>query len=160
MENESPHPHNPDGSGMLSAEDESFLAGAGRRMYRGMWVLGAAGVVVCWLWHGWRWAGGFAAGAALSGLNFHWLHSAVRSVSEAFTAPRSGDMERSRPHAPGAAGSAIRIVLRYALIAIAGYAIFVSSFFSLEAFFIGLFLFLGAVMVEAGYEVYCGFRST
>jgi ATP synthase I subunit len=145
-------------TGPIPKEDQDFLAGAGRRMYRGMWVLGVAGVTVCWLSEGWRWAAGFAIGAALSALNFHWLHTVVASLSELLSAQR-GEAPRARRGAPGAAGSALRIVLRYALIAAAGYAIFVSSLVSLEAFFIGLFLFVGAVLVEAAYEIYCGFRS-
>ena len=142
----------------LPPDQEAFLAGSGRRLYRDMWVLGAVGVVACWLWHGWKWAGGFAAGAALSALNFHWMHSAVASLSDLFSTP-GGKTPADRRPGPGPTGSAIRIMLRYALIAGAGYAIFVSSFVSLDAFLIGLFLFLGAVLVEAAYELYCGSRS-
>ena len=126
-------------------------------MYRDMWILGISGMAVCWLTHGWRWAGGFLAGSILSAFNFHSLHRVVASLADSFFAGRR--RFRQPFHAPGAAGSAFRIMLRYALIAAAGYAIFKSSFVSLSAFFIGLFLFLGAVLVEAAYELYCGLRS-
>src|SRR6266567_2218037 len=117
----------------LPPEQEAFLAGSGRRVYHAMWVLGVVGVVSFRLWHGWKWAGGFAAGAALSALNFHWMHSAVVSLSDLFST-RSETAATDRPSGPGPIGSAIRIMLRYALIAGAGYAIFVTSFVSLNAF--------------------------
>ena len=53
----------------------------------------------------------------------------------------------------------LRVMLRYALIGVIGYVIFKSSFVSLSAFFIGLFLFLGAILIEMAYEVYSGFRG-
>lgn len=128
-------------------------------MYRDMWVLAILGTGACWLWHGWRWAAGFAVGAAISALNFHWLHRAVASVTNMLQSEQAKAPQTRRPEAQGPVGSAFRIALRYALIGIAAYAIFKSSLVSLDAFFIGLFLFLGAVLVEAAYEIYCGFRS-
>ncbi len=140
-------------------KDEMFLSGAGRRMYRDMWVLGSAGVAVCWFWLGARWAAGFAAGAVLSALNFHWLCSAVSSIAEKLPGQGDGTADLRRARAPGPLGSAFRIMLRYALIGVVGYVIFMSSFVNLNAFFAGLFLFLGAVLIEAAYEIYCGLRS-
>lgn len=159
MRSEPEHENDRYESSPLPAEDEAFLAGSGRRMYRDMWVLAIVGVAACWLWRGWRWAGGFGAGAALSALNFHWLHRAVASVTNMFQTDPTKAPQSHKPAAPGPVGSAFRIALRYALIGVAAYAIFKSSFVSLDAFFIGLFLFLGAVLVEAVYEIYCGFRS-
>jgi hypothetical protein len=52
-----------------------------------------------------------------------------------------------------------RFVFRYALIGLVGYAIFKSSLVSLGAFFLGLFLFIAAILAEIGYQVYCAFRS-
>jgi hypothetical protein len=52
-----------------------------------------------------------------------------------------------------------RFVLRYALIGVAGYAIFRSSTLSLEAFFAGLFIAIGAILAEAAYQIYRGFRD-
>lgn len=127
-------------------------------MYRFLLVLGVSGAAVCWLWRGWRWAAGFAVGSALSALNFHWMYRAIDSITRPFL-PHSGREHDApvRPH--GAFGSAFRIMLRYALIAGVGYAIFVSSFISLEAFFAGLFLFVGAVLVEVFYELWYGLSS-
>ncbi|MBI2817851.1 MAG: ATP synthase subunit I [Acidobacteria bacterium] len=142
----------------LPPDQEKFLSGSGRRMYRFMLVLGVTGTAVCWVWYGWRWAAGFAVGSALSALNFHWMYRAIDSITRSFL-PQGRDENNSPVRPPGAAGSALRIMLRYALIGAAGYAIFVSSFISLEAFFAGLFLFVGAVLVEVCYELWRGLSS-
>src|SRR4051812_10336949 len=109
----------------ISAEHEAFISGSGRRIYWFMLALCAAGVAAFWAWRGWHWAGGFAAGSALSVLNFHWLHRAVSSLTRHFLVPVADDAQRATPSAPGAAGNAFRIMLRYALMAGAAYAIFV-----------------------------------
>ena len=132
--------------------EKRLLAGAEQRISRGMWVLGVMGLLLCWLWYDWRWGAGFAIGAVLSALNFQWMKRAVWSLSEVAIAP--DDKKR----AARAGGSVIRFVLRYALIGAAAYVIFKSSFVSLGAFFLGLFLFVGAILVEVAYEIYLGFR--
>ena len=53
----------------------------------------------------------------------------------------------------------MRFVLRYALIGLVGYAIFKSSFVSLGAFFLGLFLFIAAILAEVAYEIYRALRG-
>jgi hypothetical protein len=52
-----------------------------------------------------------------------------------------------------------RFILRYALIALAGYVIFCSSVLSLPAFFAGLFVAIAAVLVEIVYQLGRGFGS-
>jgi len=83
------------------------------------------------------------------------MYRAIDSITRSFL-PQSGKEHGApvRPH--GAVASAFRIMLRYALIGAAGYAIFVSSLISLEAFFAGLFLFVGAVLLEVCYELWRG----
>jgi hypothetical protein len=83
----------------------------------------------------------------------------VASISATLSPEAQAAFPGQRPNVPGAMGSAIRIMLRYALIGAVGYAIFVSSFVSLSAFFIGIFLFVGAALVEAAYELYSALRS-
>ena len=143
----------------IPAEQEKFLTGAGRRMNRSMCFLGAAGVVIGWFWEGSRWAGGFAGGALLSALNFHWLTSAVATISEQVHAPDAEPPNRKAANRRRSTGIAVRLMLRYALIGIAGYAIFKSSLVSLNAFLLGLFLFLGAILIEIAYEIYFAFRG-
>jgi len=131
--------------------EQRLLAGVEGRIVRAMAVLALAGTAGFWLWRGGSWAAGFAIGAVLSGLNFLWMKNAVSLLADAVAAA-------PRP-AQGRSGTVARFVLRYALIGLAGYAIFHSSAISLEAFFGGLFVAVGAILAEAGYQVYRGFRE-
>ena len=135
----------------IPAAERELLAGAERRIARIMWVLGVAGTGLCGFWGGWRWAAGFAIGAVLSALNFHWMKTAVSAVAEAASSPT--------PPANPRRGVVARFVLRYALIGLAGYVIFKSSLISLGAFFLGLFLVIAAILAEIACQVYGAFRS-
>ena len=53
--------------------EEQFVAAAVRRIYRWMAACAVAGTLVVLIWKGPRYGGGFATGAALSILNFHWM---------------------------------------------------------------------------------------
>ena len=121
-----------------------------RRIYLDMAVLGVAGAAILLVWKGWWFAAGFAAGAALSGLNFHWLKGAVDVLAAKFISP-APDSRRPSPRRVAA-----KFILRYALIGAAGYVIFRSSMVSLGAFLGGLFVFVAAVLVEMIYELSMG----
>ena len=138
-------------SNSIPAPEAELLAGTERRIHRAMVALGAAGTIVCLLWRGWDWGAGFAIGAVLSALNFRWMAAATHALADAASSPTAPTRPRR--------GVVARFVLRYALIGLAGYAIFKSSFISLEAFFLGLFLFIAAILAEICYQVYCAFRS-
>ena len=131
--------------------EKRLLAGVEGRIARAMAVLALAGGVGFWLWRGGSWAAGFGIGAFLSALNFLWMKNAVNLLADAV----SSDRQPAKPHS----GTVARFVLRYALIGVAGYAIFRSSAISLEAFFAGLFVAIGAILAEAAYQVYRGFRE-
>ena len=160
--------------------EADLLAGTERRIGWAMWALGALGTMVCWLWRGWGWGAGFAIGAILSALNFRWMKTAAHALEDTATAPSSPPTvdQGTLPAATGqladsdsdqtagataqprrSRGVWVRFVLRYALIGLAGYAIFKSSFVSLGAFFLGLFLFIAAILTEIAYQVYCAFRG-
>jgi len=139
----------------IPAPEAELLAGTERRIHRAMVALGAAGTILCWLWRGWGWGAGFAIGAVLSALNFRWMTTAVHALADA----ASGQTAASAKPLRRSAGVWVRFLFRYALIGLAGYAIFKSSFISLEAFFLGLFLFIAAILAEICYQVYCAFRS-
>jgi hypothetical protein len=79
--------------------EERFTDAAVARMYRWMAVLAIGGTVFLLVWRGWWYAGGFAAGAALSILNFHWLKQAVDALAGYFEPP--GGRPGATP--PGAA---------------------------------------------------------
>jgi len=133
--------------------ERRLLAGVERRIARAMLVLGVAGAAGFWLWRGGAWAAGFTAGAVLSAINFVWLKNAVNVLSNAVSPEQHGPKR-------GVSGTVARFVLRYALIGAAGYVIFGSSALSLEAFFAGLFVAIGAILAEAAYEIYRGFRDS
>ena len=160
----------------IPLEEKQLLAGMKPRIVRTTLVLGVAGSILLWLWRGWDWAGGFAVGAALSALNFHWMHSAIGTVADmavsqaSATSPLQADVNThssaesgtgNKPSPPkvSSAGAVRRFVLRYALIAVAGYVIFRSSVLSLPAFFAGLFVAIAAVLAEIVYQLGRGFRS-
>ncbi len=121
-----------------------FINAAIRRIYIGTAGLGAAGTVAMFLWKGWYFAAGFAVGAALSALNFHWLKGGVDALTARFQARAA-----SR-------GQAVKFLLRYALIGATGYVIFRTSVVSLNGFLAGLFVFIAAILVEMIYELTLG----
>ena len=137
-------------SSEIPPAEQELLAGVDRRIYRAMGFLTVGGAILCWLWRDWHWGAGFAIGAILSALNFYWLKTAVSLLAQV---AGSGHPVRS-------GGTVARFVFRYVLIGVAGYVIFESSFISLKAFFLGLFLFIAAILVEVAYQIYRGFRKT
>jgi hypothetical protein len=148
---EHPEPHN---QTTIPPGEQRLLAGVEPRIQRATLALGAIGAAAFWLWQGAGWAAGFAVGAALSALSFHWMKGAVNKLAETALAADAG----SRPR--GSGGAVFRFILRYGLIGLAGYVIFRSSVISLVAFFAGLFVSIVAVLVEIGYQLYTGFRRT
>ena len=152
--------HHPDPAGFraIPAAEERLLSGADRRMATTMWIVGIAAMPLCWLWQGWRGAGGFAIGAVLSAVNFRWMKGAVSSLATLASQTASA-LGEPPPRPAGSAGMAIRIVLRYALIGAGAYVIFKSSIVSLGAFFAGLFLYLAAILVEVAYEIFYSIRN-
>ncbi len=149
-----------EGSSQIPAAEQALLAGAEQRIGRGIWILGIAGIGACWLWGGWSWGVGFTVGAALSALNFHWMKGAVGTLADLASSQAVQEAAGEPPRKPETAPVVIRFVLRFALIGIAGYVIFKSSFISLGAFFAGLFLFLAAILAEVAYQVFAAFRRS
>jgi hypothetical protein len=121
--------------------DENYLARAVARMYLYMAVMGVAGVLILLVWLGWRWALGFALGAAASWLNFRWLKKLVDSLAQAST----GKPPRNR--------AAVVLGLRYVLLAAGGYAILRFSEISLTAALVGLFVSAIAVIIEILFQL-------
>jgi hypothetical protein len=164
----------------IPAPEAELLAGTERRINKAMWALGAAGTLVCFFGGGFGWGAGFAIGAVLSALNFRWMKLAAHAVADAASgpppsaapgpafvtdpasseAPAADEVVPEQSAPPRPAGAVwVRFVLRYALIGLVGYAIFKSSFVSLGAFFLGLFLFIAAILAEIVYEIYRAFRG-
>ncbi|HEX8814699.1 MAG TPA: ATP synthase subunit I [Terriglobales bacterium] len=107
--------------------------------------LAAIFTVAAWLRYGWRVALGFFVGCAVAYLNFHWLDSVVNALADRAT--QTGEKQSS-------GGVVFRFLVRYFLMAAAGYAIFTVSRASLYGLFAGLFLPVAAIACEAFYELY------
>ena len=134
-------------SGATSAE--SFYSGALERIRRVMIALAVVLTGVCWARFGWKLAAGFAAGCAISYVNFHWLKRVVNAMGERITG--SGRPQSS-------SGIVLRFLLRYALIAAGAYVIFKVSPASLYGLLAGLFLPVAAILCEAAWEGYMALR--
>ncbi|MCX6617128.1 MAG: ATP synthase subunit I [Acidobacteria bacterium] len=128
------------------ASDEQFVDRALRRMYGWMAACAVLVALVLLIWKGAWHAGGFAIGAALSILNFHWLKSAVDGLA--------AHIGRQKPVRAGRLVA--KWLLRYALIVATGYAILKSSVVSLSAFLGGLLVFVAGVLAEMIYELATG----
>lgn len=112
------------------------------RVNRSMVLIGAIGVAIAAF--GWGMAGaiGFAAGSAISFLNFRWLSKLALAAGGAEPYKRS---------------TAILLALRYLIFGAVGYAIFVFSETGFLAALAGCCILIPAVILEAIYElIYAG----
>lgn len=128
---------------------ESFYSGAYARIVRFMLALGAVAATAVLVRFGVAVAAGFVVGCAIAFVNFHWLKRVVSALADRATA--TGERQSSK-------GVVLRFLLRYFLIALAAYAIFTSSRNSLYGLLAGLFLPVGAILIEAVYELYAALR--
>jgi len=110
-----------------------------------MIVIGVAGLVTTWSFFGWRIGIGFALGATIAFLNFHWLKKVVAGIADLTL--QSGTPASGR-------GVVHRFLLRYLLMAFLAFAILTVSRESLYGLFAGLFLPVAAILCEAAYEAY------
>lgn len=138
--------------------EEQFVAAALRRIYRWMGGCAVAGTLGVLVWKGPWYGGGFAVGAVLSILNFHWMKGAVDRLAAYFqpTAALATAQPTVAARRPGRAAPAVKFMLRYALIVAVGYVIFRTSILSLTAFLAGLFVFVAGVLAEMIYELATG----
>ena len=132
-------------SNLVEDAAERFYAGAADRILRLILAVGVALIVPCWLRFGNAAALGFMLGIALSWLNFHWLSQAIRGLADrvvnAHSRERGGRI-------------VLRFLLRYFLIGVAAYVIFLGWSSALYGLLAGLCLPVAAMMLEAGYEAY------
>jgi hypothetical protein len=132
-----------------SPEAESFYAGAIGRITRNMPALALLGAALLWWRVGGFLAAGFIVGCMIAYVNFYWLKRVVNAIAERATQGASG----GHTH-----GIVARFLVRYALVAVAAYAILRLSVQSLHGLFIGLFLPVAAILCEAAYEAYTALR--
>jgi len=126
-------------------QSEAFYSGSLDRIRILMIALAVILTAAASVCYGGRAALGFALGCAISYLNFYWLKRVVKAMADRIT--RTGRGESGR-------GIVLRFLLRYFLMGLAAYAILTFSPLSLYGFLTGLFLPVGAIACEAGYEVY------
>lgn len=132
----------------IPPQAESF-SGAYARIIRFMLALGIVATVAVLVRFGPAVAGGFVVGCAIAFVNFHWLKRVVSALADRTIA--AGER-------PSSKGVVLRFLLRYFLIALGAYAIFKISRDGLYGLLAGLFLPVGAIMMEAGYELYGALR--
>jgi uncharacterized membrane protein len=129
----------------IQAAGGSFYAGALTRISRIMVLLACGGALASFILYGWRIGLGVLFGSFIAYVNFHWMKQVVNALAERCT--------KSQGSPPGK-GIVLRFLVRYALMALAGYAIFNASPASLYGLFAGLFLPVAAIACEAAYEAY------
>jgi hypothetical protein len=110
-----------------------------------MLVLGMAALITACIFFGWRIGLGFALGATIAYLNFHWLKKVVAGLAELTIGTGTPASSRGVVH---------RFLLRYFLMAIVAFVILTVSRESLYGLFAGLFLPVAAILCEAVYEAY------
>ena len=133
----------------IAGSPDNFYSGAYARIVRFMVALGIVAAVAITVGFGAAVCVGFIVGCAIAFVNFHWLKRVISALADRATA--TGERQSS-------SGVVLRFLLRYFLIALAAYAIFKISRNSLYGLLAGLFLPVGAILLEAGYEVYAALR--
>lgn len=120
--------------------DSAIYHAAVRRISVYSLVLSLSGVAAAGSLEGWPGAVGFALGSGLSWLNFHWIRRLVESLGAAAKPKR-------------AAGFAVVLGLRYALLGGIGYVMLKFFGVSLLAVLAGLLAVVAAVILEAVYQL-------
>ena len=124
---------------------DDFYSRALERIQKIMIVLGTAALITACIFFGWRIGMGFALGATIAYLNFHWLKKVVAGLADLTIG--SGTPASSR-------GVVHRFILFYFLMAIVAFVILAVSRESLFGLFAGLFLPVAAILCETVYEAY------
>jgi hypothetical protein len=133
----------------MARSPDDFYSGAYARIVRFMLALGIVATIAVVARFGMMVAAGFLLGCAIALVNFHWLKRVVSALADRATA--NGERQSSK-------GVVLRFLLRYFLIALGAYAIFKISRDSLYGLLAGLFLPVGAILMEAVYELYAALR--
>jgi hypothetical protein len=123
--------------------DELSFPRASARIGKFMIVVGALGTCGALLLGGWKTGAGFLLGAAISTLNFYWLHQLVAALG-------SGRKPGNR---------SVILGFRYLILGGAAYAILRVSPISLKGVLAGLFVLTAALFGEVIFEIFYGKRT-
>src|SRR5262249_42247138 len=133
----------------LASSDEQFFAAAYRRIVWLLIIFLPSLTILLWVLFNHRFALGFLVGGLIAILNFLSLKRLVIAFADRVVA--SSGKQRS-------SGLVLRFLLRYAIAAAAGYAIFKSSAMSAYGLLVGLGIPALGIMIEAAYELYGSWR--
>jgi len=122
---------------MTTAPDRLSFAQVAARIGRTLAVIAALGTCGAFALGGWQTGAGFLLGAAVSGLNYHWLHKLVANLGAA-----------GRPRF-----RTIALGFRYLILGGGAYVIVRLSKISLAGVLAGLFVSTVAVFVEVIFEI-------
>jgi len=145
-------PPNSEVASELSPADlrlQSFNERALSRMLHTLLVVSALCLVPAFWRYGWIGAVGFAAGAAVSFVNFRALQRSVEALADRIVNRHSREK---------GGRIVLRFLLRYGLVAAVAYAIFKGSALAFRGFLWGLCVPVAAMMIEAGLEAIVAFR--
>ena len=133
----------------IDPKEEAFYSGALRRIVFTLLIVTILLLPLA-LWRfGWIAAIGFASGGIASWLNFRSLASGVQGLADRIVNQHSSER-----------GSIVisRFLLRYLLVGVIAYGIFVSSPVAFRGFLWGLTLPVAGMLAEAAYEAFVAFR--
>ena len=125
---------------MTTAPDPLSFEIAAARIGRILTIVAAVGTCGALALGGWKTGAGFLLGAAVSGLNYHWLHKLVASLG-------AGGRPRYR---------SVVLGFRYLILGGGAYVIVRLSPISLRAVFAGLLVLTAALFVEVVFEIVYG----
>jgi len=128
---------------------ERFFSAAIPRMMRFILILGLGFVLFTAARFGWIAAAGLAAGVVMAYLSFRALNKAVQALANRIV--QSHEPERGFSLVHG-------FFLRYLFAGVVAYVIFTSSSQAFRGFLFGLCTPVAAMLLEAGFEVYCALR--
>ena len=132
---------------------EKFYEAVERRIEKLTLLIGAVGGAYIASKWGWRSGVGFAAGSALSWLNFRWLEQGIGGLFRAAVPQTAGEPYRA------SIWIYARFFARMALLVGAVYVILRVAWFPGKAVLGGLFSLIAAVILEVTYEVATGFSE-
>jgi len=133
---------------MTSRANDSIEA-VYERLNFSIFVLLLAGLLTFFSFREWKMTGGFLIGGVIGVFNFLVLKRTVTAVGEVVVEGKA---------TPSVKRQVVKFFFRYVLLAAVLYVIFKSSAVSVYGLFMGLFLPVGAILIEAVYELYGALR--
>ncbi|MCU1257311.1 MAG: synthase subunit [Bryobacterales bacterium] len=121
---------------MSIANDHARLT---RRLQRFLLCVAALGLIAAQIYGGWRCSAGFLLGAIASWWNFRNLHNIVNALGTA--------------NSTGGLGAAAWILFRFIVLVLGAFVMLRFTQISVYAAFTGLFVSVGAVILEAIFEL-------